>query len=134
MGSKEIKQYFYRDNEFNMLSLCFAETLSMLKVKYLYRKEIPKKKYFSTMFLLKIYCDDNKIKIHEVEISFSSLVSCCQNLINRHKIDFIDAFQLHILKDNPNSFLITADDSLKKAARSEKINAWNCLKEKVPAI
>lgn len=135
-GSQNMKAYFYKFKEFHMLSLCFAETLSMLKVKYLYRKEITKKKHDLATALLLIYCEKNIFRIHDAKTSIlNNAFPGTIDLVDKYGIDFIDAFQIYYLKEESllqHTRLITADSPLEKVAKAEKLNVWNCLKDKVP--
>ncbi|MDD5353452.1 MAG: hypothetical protein PHS93_09850 [Candidatus Omnitrophica bacterium] len=134
-GSKQMKAFFCKFGKFHMLSLCFAETLGVLKTKYFYRKNISKIKYFRAETLLSIYCK-KYIKIHDVKIAHIDNVFCnIADFVTKYKVDFIDAFQIYYLKKESllqHTRLITADSVLEKAAKSEKLNVWNCLKDKIP--
>lgn len=136
-GSSNMKRYFKDFNNFSTISLCFAETISMLKVKYFYRDEITQKKYYQAIKLFQIYCHDKNVKIHEVDISPPAVFSKVVALMNKYKptIDFIDSFQIYFLKDKlplGRAQLITADGHLAAAAKSEKLKVWNCMEDPIP--
>jgi len=120
-------------------SYCFTEALSALKLKFLH-KRIAEPVYIKYVHSL-IRTVKNQIRIDEVPILWPLVFTETKRLMKKHKIDFIDCFQIVILRhgtfrhmvSNSKSILITADQRLAKAARAEDVNVWYCISEQPPS-
>jgi len=138
--SSRIKEYFNKHHLFRMTSLCFAEALGALKVKYLYRKEITEKGYLNRSHLLTIYLRQGQIKLDEVSLTDPAVFDEVEAIVRTYQIDVSDALQIVTLKKGryrsfvgeSQSLLITADADLAQAARSEGLQVWDCINEASP--
>ena len=136
-ASSEILAYFESGDPFYMTAPCTTEVLSVLKVKYFYRKELSADQYTKAAYCFLSYLND-RIKIRGPSIDNSHVFWEADELARRHNLDLIDALQLVTIKQGsfvgPGApLLITADDALARAARVEQIEAWNCATEPRPA-
>src|SRR5881296_1193302 len=69
-GSSPVQKYFHKNSScFRITSLCFAEALGVLKVKYFYQKKITKKGYLNRSYLLVGWLRSRRILLDEVDLS-----------------------------------------------------------------
>jgi hypothetical protein len=108
---------------------CFYEALGVLKVKYLYRKEITEDVFRKASFdLMADY--RGTPKTHDLDLMDPYCFSFIQNLAKKYNLDISDAFQIgSILKGCPfvndsQTILVTNDNDLAKAARGENCKVW----------
>jgi predicted nucleic acid-binding protein len=119
-------------------SFCIAEAFGAFKLKFL-RKKISEKEYVSYVRNF-IRVTGNTFQIDEVPILEPIVISEAERLIAKHKIDFVDCFQIvtimqgrfRIFVGDSQSILITADRELASAARSEGARVWECTSEPAP--
>ena len=149
-GSEILEQYMREpDHSSNlfMTSFCVAETLGVLKRKFLreWSKEQPyekaQEKYLAACESLMGQLRDEVIDVHDIPIANRDTYSKVDALAKRYCLDVVDAFQLVTLKDGfvaplrgtqSECWLITADCKLAKAARGERLQVWDCLREPAP--
>ena len=149
-GSEILEQYMKEpDHSSNlfMTSFCVAETLGVLKRKFLreWSKEQPyekaQEKYLAACESLIGQLRDEVIDVHDIPIADRETYSEVDELAKKYKLDVVDAFQLVTLKvgfvaplrGTPSeSWLITADCRLAKAARGESLRVWDCLHQPAP--
>ena len=119
---------------------CFYETLSVLKVKWLYRKEITKEEYTEAAFRLTAWYSSSTRFAQDIDLKEPTVFSRVRALAERHSLDLSDAFQIVSVKDGyfshlideSQTILVTADEALAKAARLEDVKSWYCLGEPEP--
>ena len=83
---------------------------------------------------------NDSISLEEVPFTDRSIYDETETLSKKYKLDIIDAFQLvTLLRGFPSKMIggsktifITADRKLAKAAKSEGLRPWNCMKESSP--
>jgi predicted nucleic acid-binding protein len=139
-GSKIIRKYFDEQSIFHTTSLCFSESLGVLKTKWLYRSEITEKQYLSSTWHLLAMIGEKAIEIEEVNIYKSIIFQEVKSISQSYSLDVSDALQLYALKKGILSvfkyestpILITADNNLANAAKNEGLRSWNFLKEPGP--
>jgi predicted nucleic acid-binding protein len=139
-GRDALRNY-YQQHTANMYatSYCITEALSAFKGKWL-RGNISEGQYIESVraFLRKTI--GSNLRTDEVPVLSTVALSEAERLIARHKIDFLDAFQIvtvmhgqfKMLGPNSKSILITADRPLAKAARAEGVKVWECTTEPAP--
>ncbi len=130
-----------------MTSFCVAETLSVLKRKFLreWSKEQPydvaQEQYLAACDIFMGQLRGKMIEVQDIPISDRETYSKIDEIAKRYKLDVIDAFQLVTLKEGfvaplrgtpSECWLITADCGLAKAARGESLKVWDCLREPAP--
>ncbi|MEJ1496348.1 MAG: hypothetical protein RPU13_07640 [Candidatus Sedimenticola sp. (ex Thyasira tokunagai)] len=138
--SEIIRAYFARHVNFQTTSLCFAEALGVLKVKYHYRNLIDEETYLSACEELLAYARDGTIEIDEINISEREAFNKVESLCQAYSLDLSDCFQIYTLQagffsrfqGEAKPILITADSGLAIAAREEGLRAWCILDEDEP--
>ena len=148
-GSDALRSYFEKESHFLMTSLCFSETIGVLKVKYLYREELAEEDYFSACDELLAHAAGGSIEIENVHDLDRSMFIQVERLAKQYnagkpkdkKLDIADVFQIVSIKQNCFSslrqtesepILITGDEALAAAARAEGLRVWNCVNEPPP--
>jgi len=141
-GSEDLCNYRRQYSIFRTTSLCFAETLSVLKAKHFYRSpKITQDEYLNACNLLMSYVRNEAISIEEVPINQLSVLAEVEGLVKKYSIDLSDAFQIYTLKKgffsalkvDSGPWLITGDSTLATAAKTEGLkNVWNCSKDAPP--
>lgn len=109
-------------------NFCFFESLSVLKGKWCYKKEISKKEYIRCCKRLFAY-KKGRIKIKEYPLQNSRDFQKLERLVEKYNIDVSDALQLLSIKETilakfageSETTLITADKNLAESAKKEGI-------------
>ena len=138
--SKALRRYLDQHGVLSVTSITFAETLGVLKSKWLHKK-LTQEEYLAASEDLAASVAGQKIQIDESvsltdHVTFDKAESFCK----RYDLDLADALQLVALKHGffsklageSKTILITADGGLEKAAISEGLRAWNCRKSTTP--
>jgi len=140
-GSDLVRDYFnYRSPTKYTTPFCFYEALSVLKVKWAYRKALTKVEYTDAAFRLVAWFEASTRYAHDIDLKDSIVFSKVRSLAERHSLDLSDAFQILSVKEGHFSHLInqsqtvlvTADEALAIAARAEGVKSWYCLGEQEP--
>jgi len=122
-------------------SLCFAEVLGVLKRKYLSNKEgLTKEEYLAASDDMVSRIRNDNITIEEVDITQPAIFNEVEKIVEKYSIDLADAFQIVTLKrgfpssltEDSETILITADKGLARAAQSEGLRVWDCLRKPAP--
>lgn len=138
-GNSDVRDYFSKHSVFFITSLCFAETLGVLKLKAL-RNLISQEQYLAACEELTTLLRGETLQIDDVNIADRQTFDEVEHLAKRYTLDVADALQLVTLQrgccstldDDSKPILITADKKLADAARTEGLRVWNCLKEPTP--
>ncbi len=143
-GSDVLVQYFNSENSFHTTSLCFAETLGILKAKYSNKKKKIKEKnkenYLTASDELIGYINEQLINIDNIDITQEDIFIEVESLVQKHALDISDAFQIVTIKHcyfsqfdcDTKPILITADSYLAEVAKKEELRVWNCMNEPSP--
>jgi predicted nucleic acid-binding protein len=119
---------------------CVTETFSAFKRKFVQRR-ITEDQYIKYILDFRRLILGVNLRIDDKVPILSPVVSTeAERLIRKHKIDFLDCFQIvtilqgqfRVLGPNSQSILITADRDLAKAARAEGARVWECTTEPAP--
>ena len=125
-------------------SLCFYETLTLLKVNHFYKKTLNLQEYYKATLDLCSWFGAVVVPYYpEPKFLSSTVFFEGQKLVDKHqklKLDLSDAFQIISVKDGFASYikggsqtiLVTADSKLAIAARSEGLRVWSVLEEPAP--
>jgi len=140
-ASDAVRKFVASGGPFYIISICLAEALSVLKVKYLYRQELSEKEYYNAANLLLDQLQGSPIFIEDVNLVEDHVFYETKALAQKYKLDLSDALQLYVLKrgkwssagGRSKSMLITGDKELGNAALSEGYKVWNCLTDPLPA-
>lgn len=139
-GSEIVHQYFRGEATRYATPICFYEALNVLKVKWLYRKEINRDEYLSATFSMTAWFSAFSLGLKDVDFLSPFVFKDVQGIAERHGLDLSDAFQILSVKDgyfsrlacDSRTVLVTADEALAEAARKEGVRAWYLLKEPPP--
>lgn len=142
LGSREVEGYMEENPPLYISTVCVAETLGVLKRKWL-RGELGEESYFRASFVFLAHlAQGGKIIVENDDLADSHVFFECEDLAKKHGLDLSDALQLYALKagclsdgvDESQALLITADMKLAAAARAEGLLVWNCEKEARPVL
>jgi predicted nucleic acid-binding protein len=143
-GSEVVEKYMEREftSSFNTTSLCFAEALGVLKLKRFNQRRpdhIDEETYFTGADELRAFVETGRIAVVDVGITDSAIFGEVEAMARRYSLDVADAYQIvTVRKDYFSRFpearpiIITADEDLAKAARTEGLRVWQCIKEGAP--
>ncbi len=139
-GRDAVRKYYWgnRDSVY-ATSYCVTETFSAFKTKSL-RHRITEDQYIKYILEFRRLILGVNLRIDDVPILSPIVSTEAERLIKKHKIDFLDSFQIvtilhgrfRVLGPNSQSILITADRDLAKAARAEGAKVWECTTEHAP--
>jgi len=141
-GRDVLREYYWRHiASVYATSYCITETLSAFKGKH-QRGRITQDQYIKYVrdFTLRII--GGNLREDEVPILNPLVLTEAERLMRKHKIDFLDCFQIltimhghfHVLGPHSKSLLITADQGLARAARAEGVRVWECTSEPSPRL
>jgi len=139
-NSDILRKYYYGHSVYSTTSLCFAEAIGVMKVKWLHRKEITHEQYLDAMNDLMASFAYESIMIDEIEIKNRAVFKEVERLSEYYDLDISDAFQIYTLKmgffsvlsGDSEPILITGDTKLANAIRQEGLRIWNCMNEPPP--
>ncbi|HEX5732073.1 MAG TPA: type II toxin-antitoxin system VapC family toxin [Blastocatellia bacterium] len=140
-GSEFIREFFHNHASTRYTTpFCFYEALSVLKVKWLYRKEITESRYRESAFQLTAWYASSLTSTKDIDFYDPIVFNRVRMLAEKFLIDLSDAFQIesvmngyfsHLI-DESSTLLVTADKNLAEVARKEGIKAWYFLTEAIP--
>jgi predicted nucleic acid-binding protein len=139
-GSGIIQAYVQSEPTTYTTPFCFFEALNVLKVKWLYRKEISKEKYHDVSLTLTSWFSGSSKRIRDLDFTDPLVFMEVKNLSDKYSLDLSDAFQIlsvqkgffSSLARDSKTILVTADESLAHAARNEGLRVWYFLTEPKP--
>jgi predicted nucleic acid-binding protein len=136
LKSDVARAYFESGGPFYITHHCAVEVLSVLKSKHFFRKELSQEEHSHACHSFLAHLR-GRLKLYGPEINDASTFWDAEELGRRHALDFIDALQLVTVKTlsgtGPSApLLITADEKLAAAARLEKLEVWDIVREPVP--
>jgi predicted nucleic acid-binding protein len=119
---------------------CFYEALSVLKVKWLYRKEIDESAYRESAFRLTAWYALSLTSTRDIDFHNPVVFHRIRALAEKYAIDLSDAFQIESVKhgyfsglvDESSTLLVTADKKLSEVAKKEGIKVWYFLTDPIP--
>ncbi|TAN43239.1 MAG: PIN domain-containing protein [Nitrospirae bacterium] len=140
IGSDVIRQYADTEPTKYTTPFCFFEALNVLKVKWLYRKEISKEEYHDASLKLTSWFSLISKRIRDLDFIDPIVFVEVKKIAEQHSLDLSDAFQIVSVKKGffsslaheSKTILVTADEELANAARSEGIKVWYFLTEPRP--
>jgi predicted nucleic acid-binding protein len=139
LGSPELRAYVGSELCYTT-PFCYFEALNVLKMKWLYRKEISKDEYNKAARSLTAWFSPVPHDVQDIDFTDPLIFRDVLSLSDRYSIDLSDAFQILSVKkgyfssltDKSSTILVTADEVLARAARNEGIRAWYFLTEPSP--
>ncbi len=139
-GRDVLRRYYWQHTDgMYATSYCITETFSVLKRKFL-QGLITEANYIRyVQNFIRQFLGVN-LRQDDVPILSPVVFSEAERLIKKHKIDFLDCFQIvtimhgrfNVLGPNSQSILVTADEGLANAARAECVKVWECRSEPAP--
>ncbi len=134
-----VRFFFHSHVNFGATSLCIAEALGVVKAKWTHG-HIAEADYFAATRSLVLNSWGKKIEVEDIDLFSPQGLSAVEALAKKHTLDLSDALQLETilhgkyarLGPKSASVLITANAKLAKAAESEGIRVWNCIKSPLP--
>ncbi|MBZ0134243.1 MAG: type II toxin-antitoxin system VapC family toxin [Rhodocyclaceae bacterium] len=119
---------------------CLYEALTTLKVLWMYRKTITEEKYHQAAERLIVWFSASSRYNKDLDLHDAAVLRAARDMAQRYSLDLSDAFQILCVKegrysrlvDRSQTVLVTADEALAKAARSEGLKAWYCIGEPAP--
>jgi predicted nucleic acid-binding protein len=141
-GRQALRDYYWANAASNVYSTSYsvAEALSAFKHKYV-RKQISRDEYKDYVRkFLRLTIGANLHIEDDVPILSTTVSEEAERMIDAYDIDFLDSFQLVVLKrgqfrhmvGGSKTVLITADRELAKAAHKEGLAVWYCVDEPAP--
>jgi predicted nucleic acid-binding protein len=139
-GSEIVRPYFNQESTKYTTPFCFYEALTILKVKWLYRKEISREQYLDASFRLSAWYSAASNGINDLDFASPATLSEAKILIEKTSLDLSDAFQILSIKlgyfsrmiGDSQTVLVTGDKKLAQAAKAEGLHAWYFLEETAP--
>ena len=139
-GAEIIRNYFNRESTIYTTPFCFYEALTVLKVKWMYRKELTKKQYLDAAFELTAWYGASTRRINDIDFKSPMILSDAKRLADKTSLDLSDAFQILSVKDgyfshmsgDSKTILVTGDKDLAVAASDEGIRTWYFINEPEP--
>lgn len=140
IGSDVVRKYVNNEPTNYTTPFCYFEALNVLKMKWLYRKQISKEEYHKAAFSLTAWFSLVSKQVCDLDFTDPLTFRDVQTLSKQYSIDLSDAFQILSVKKGyfsplsgeSRTILVTADEVLAKIARAEGIRAWYCLTEPNP--
>ena len=139
-GSNIIRKYWDNEPTRYTTLFCYFEALSVLKVKWKYKKEITEDEYHKACQSLTFWFAHVSKNIPDLDFTSYATYFAAQSLAKKYSLDLSDAFQILGVKEgyfstlarDSRTILVTADEELAKAAKNEGIRVWYCMKEPTP--
>ena len=139
-GSNIIREYWNSEPTRYTTLFCYFEALSVLKVKWKYKKEITEDEYHKACESLTFWFAHVSKTIRDLDFTSYTTYFAARDIAKKYSLDLSDAFQILSVKEgyfspltrDSKTILVTADKELAEAAKSEGIRVWNCMKEPVP--
>ncbi|MBM4348673.1 MAG: type II toxin-antitoxin system VapC family toxin [Deltaproteobacteria bacterium] len=140
-----IRDFFNRNTNFCVTSLCLAEALGRIKGLWKKGKKGGKRlttdEYFLATRGLIIDAWGGRLAVDDLGLLDPKVHGDVEQMARRYHLDLSDALQLLTIKrgrysvfvGDSASVLITADGPLATAATAEGIRAWNCIVGPAPS-
>lgn len=140
--SSDIIREFFNNNAPTRYTtpFCFYEALSVLKVKWLYRKVVDESTYRDSAFRLTAWYAGSLTSTKDIDFHDPVVFREVRSPAEKHSIDLSDAFQIVSVKfgyfshfiEESKTLLVTADKRLSVVAREEDIKVWYFPTETLP--
>jgi len=139
-GSRIIRPYFDGQPTKYTTPFCYYEALNVLKVKWLYRKEIAKEQYLDAALRLTAWFGSTSRGIKDIDFTEPTTFQAARRLVDKTSLDLSDAFQILSVKSgyfspmcgDSQTVLVTGDRGLATAARAEGLRVWYFMEESAP--
>ncbi|TBW47473.1 PIN domain-containing protein [Marinobacter halodurans] len=134
-GSEVVRDFIAKEATIYTTPFCFYEALGVLKVKYLYRKEISREQYLEACFSLGCEFQARLNEAEDIDVCEPPYLLQTIELARKHNLDVSDAFQILSVKEGlfaggiegSATILVTADSKLAATAEHEGLRVLNVL-------
>ena len=138
--SQKIATYFHTRTTKYTTPYCFYEALNVLKGKWKYKRQLTQAAYLSAARELANWYGASSRGIRDLDFTDHTVFTNAEQLAARYDLDLSDSFQIVSIKHGYFSrlcresatVLVTADQGLALAARSEDLRVWNACTEPAP--
>ncbi|AMS31884.1 hypothetical protein AEM42_04735 [Betaproteobacteria bacterium UKL13-2] len=132
-GSTILREYWHARATKYTTPFCFYEAMNVLKGKWKHKGQLMLPDYLDAAFQLTAWYGASSSKIADLDFTDPLTFSETRALAQRTGLDLSDAFQIMSVKrgyfssltNDSATVLVTADNSLAQAARSEGLRVWN---------
>jgi predicted nucleic acid-binding protein len=139
-GSDIALAYFNSRPTKHTTAFCFYEAMNVLKSKWKSQGRLSREEYLAATFQLTAWFGASAARVRELDFTDPLVFGRATDLVQRHALDYSDAFQILSVRDGYFSSLVgesstvlaTADRGLASAARAEGLRVWNMLDEPPP--
>jgi predicted nucleic acid-binding protein len=119
---------------------CFYEAMNVLKSKWKFKSQITLSQYLEATFQLTAWYGASSAQVEDLDFADPQTFAETRLLAERNELDLSDAFQIMSVKrgyfsdlvNGSATVLVTGDNHLASAARSEGLRVWNILLEPPP--
>lgn len=134
-GSDAVRDFINKEATIYTTPFCFYEALGVLKVKYLYRKEMSREQYLDACFGLGCEFQARLSEAEDINVCEPPYLMQTIELARKYDLDVSDAFQILSVKEGlfaggiegTATVLVTADSKLAKTAQLEGLGVLNVL-------
>ena len=139
-GSEVVREYWRSRATKYTTPFCFYEAMNVLKSKWKHKGQLTLPRYLEAAFQLTAWYGASSSKITDLDFTNPLTFSDTRSLAQRTGLDLSDAFQImsvkrgyfSVLVNDSATVLVTADNALADAARSEGLRVWNVNLEPAP--
>jgi predicted nucleic acid-binding protein len=143
-GSDILEGYLQNQATRYTTLLCFYEALTVLKVKWLYKKDpkdsITRDQYLEAAYSMSAWFTHVSRRYKDLDFLSHDVFHNARSIAERYCVDLSDAFQILSVKEgcfsglagDSKTLLVTADKKLAVVAKKEGICAWYILGEPAP--
>lgn len=139
-GSIMLRDYWHSRATKYTTPFCFYEAMNVLKSKWKHKDQLMLPEYLDAAFQLTAWYGASSSKIADLDFTDPWTFSETRALAERAGLDLSDAFQIMSVKrgyfssliNDSATVLVTADNGLAHAAKSEGLRVWNVNLEPAP--
>lgn len=111
-----------------------------MKSKWLYKGQLGREEYLDAAFKLTAWYGATTQKIKDIDLTNPLTFHQAQALVQKTGLDLSDVFQILSVKEgyfsdlinDSRTLLVTADNGLAAAAKTEGIRVWSVMEENAP--
>lgn len=134
------RQYFCDRPMKYTTPFCFYEAMNVLKGKWKHKSQLTIEQYLEAASQLAAWFGTSSSKVRDLDFTDRNTFAQAKEIAQRHALDLSDAFQIlsvklgyfSVLANDSATVLVTADNALAIAARSEGLRVWDLMLEAPP--
>ena len=139
-ASSVVREYWRLSATKYTTPFCFYEAMNVLKSKWKYGSKLTLSQYLDAAFRMTAWYGASSPRIADLDFADPLTFAETRTLAERSGLDLSDAFQImsvkrgyfSVLINDSATVLVTADNHLAAAARSEGLRVWNLMLEPPP--